>query len=504
MNTATSFFSSVVRGFTWIGLGIVTQGLVRVGVLAVMARLVSPRDFGLVGIAFIFTNFAERVGQIGVGSAFVQRAEVTDDDKKTALILSLLSGCGIAGILSGSAPYVATMFSEPEVVPVLSALALGFIIDGFGVVSDSILQRDLRFREIVRAESVALVVGVAGVGITLGVMGWGVWALVCSNLVFRFFRTSLLVLACPITRGGAFSVASAKRLMSTGVGFSLGRVLNFLSLQGDNFVVGRVLGTEVLGMYTRAYQAMTLPAMYVGQAFDRVLFPALAQKQEDPGSLKRGLLGTLEMATLVALPVSVGMHLLSEELILVLFGTKWRAIIPVLSILSLGVFFRTAYKCSDVLIRSQGRVYNYAAGQALYTMVIVVGSFVGAMVSGVTGVAYAVVVGVAVNYVVMTRLAGALVQASPREVLDSHIPGLWVSAWMWAGLTLCLPSIRGVTTTPLVVLATAVIVAVVAGLVGGVCARPFVRSSLLYKLVQRALNRRTCSPRSAFPQPSVR
>lgn len=476
-----------MRGFTWIGLGIITQGLIRVGVLAVMARLVSPRDFGLIGIAFIFTNFAERIGQIGVGAAFVQRSEVSDDDRKTAWCLSIISGLGIALILSACAPYVATFFKEPQVVPILRALAFGFVVDGVGVVSDSLLQRDLKFREIVRAETAALVAGIAGVGIILGVLGWGVWALVASNLAFRFLRTTLLVASCPVSFKGSVSVVSAKRLLSTGVGFSLGKVLNFLSLQGDNFVVGRVLGAEVLGMYTRAYQAMTLPAMYVGQAFDRVLFPAMAQKQADVASLKRGLLGTLEVATLVALPVSVGMHLLSQELVVVLFGERWRAIIPVLSILSLGVFFRTTYKCSDVLIRSQGRVYNYAAGQACYTAVIVIGSFFGATHYGITGVAYAVVVGVAVNYLVMTRIAASLVRASWREVFRSHLPGMWASAWIWMALSMGLPFLRDSRTAPSIVLIVGTMVGCLTALVALCIARPLLGSSLVFNVVKGRL-----------------
>ena len=479
----------MLKGFTWIGFGIVTQGLIRVGVLAIMARLVAPRDFGLIGIAFIFTNFAERVGQIGVGAAFVQRSDVSDNDRKTAFFLSFLSGLGIALILTASAPYVARFFHEPEVVPILIALALGFVIDGLGVVSDSLLQRELKFREIVRVETFSLVVGIAVVGVVLGFLGWGVWALVYSNLAFRFLRSGLLLISYPVSMRGTISVQSARRLLSTGVGFSLGRVLNFLSLQGDNFVVGRVLGAEVLGMYTRAYQAMTLPAMYVGQAFDRVLFPALAQKQENLEALKRGLLGTLEIATLVALPVSVGMHLLSDELVLVLFGERWRAIIPVLSILSLGVFFRTTYKCSDVLIRSQGRVYNYAAGQAWYTLVIVIGSFVGARLYGVTGVAYAVVIGVAVNYFVMTRLASSLVRASWREILGSHLHGIWVSAWMWGVLSMTLPLMRGVVTAPLYVLLAAGLIGSFTALLALAVARPIVGSSLIYEVLKQRLRR---------------
>jgi PST family polysaccharide transporter len=184
------------------------------------------------------------------------------------------------------------------------------------------------------------------------------------------------------------------------------------------------------------------------------------------------------------------MFLLSEEVVIVLFGERWRAIIPVLSILSLGVFFRTTYKCSDVLIRSQGRVYNYAAGQAWYTLVIVGGSFIGATLYGVAGVAYAVVIGVAVNYVVMTRLAASLVRASFRDVVESHLPGMWVSAWMWGALSVTLPYIRGSGATPFVILVSATCLGVTIAFVAFLVARPVLGASFAQDLVRKALLRR--------------
>jgi PST family polysaccharide transporter len=425
-----SLLSSVLNGVQWVGFGIVTQVGLRVAVLAVMARLIAPRDFGLFAIALIFTSFAERLGQVGVGAAFVQRADVDENDLKTAFVLSLGSGFLIAAALCGIAPVAATFFHEVDLRMIIAVLSLGFIFDGFGVVSDGMLQRELRFKEIVKAETLSFVLGLVLVGVALGVAGLGVWALVGANLAMRASKSTLLIWARPVSLHGAFSILRAKRLLSIGVGFSLGKILNFLSLQGDNFVVGRLLGAEALGMYTRAYQAMTLPAMYVGQAFERVLFPALSQKQDDLPMLRKGLLSTLEISALVALPVSVGMFFLSEEIVLVLFGETWRPIIPVLTILSCGVFFRAAYKCSDVLIRSKGNVYAYAARQAVYTLVIVCGSLIGAILDGTQGVAYAVVGGVMVNYVLMTRLAGKLTEVAPRDLLQIHMPGAWVALWI--------------------------------------------------------------------------
>ncbi len=485
-----SFLSSVLHGVQWVGLGIVVQVGLRVGVLAIMARLVPPRDFGLFAIALIFTSFAERLGQVGVGAAFVQRAEVDADDLKTAVILSLGSGCLIAAALCGFSPLAATFFHEVDLSLIIAALSLGFIVDGVGVVSDGLLQRELRFREIVKVETLSFIVGLVIIGVTLGFFGLGVWALVGGNLTMRVSKAALFVWTRPVSLHGSFSMIRARRLLSTGFGFSLGKILNFLSLQGDNFVVGRLLGAEALGMYTRAYQAMTLPAMYVGQAFERVLFPALSQKQDDIPTLRKGLLSTLEISALVALPVSVGMYLLSEEIVLVLFGEVWRPIIPVLTVLSCGVFFRAAYKCSDVLIRSKGNVYKDAARQGVYTAVIVLGSLVGARVDGTQGVAYAVVGGVMVNYLLMTRLAGKLAEVSIADLVRVHLPGMWVALWVGVSLAWIVPSLRGHGLAPWQTLSISIISALVVAGASWFLSGPLATGSYLRPLIASLSRRR--------------
>ncbi|MEY4669275.1 MAG: hypothetical protein RL518_1974 [Pseudomonadota bacterium] len=485
-----SLLSSVVNSIKWVGLGIVVQMGLRVGVLAVMARLVAPRDFGLLAIAFVFTSFAERLGQVGVGAAFVQRAEVDADDLKTALFLSLGSGIAIAAALCAIAPFAANFFHEEELRAIIVVLSIGFVLDGIGVVSDGMLQRELRFREIVKVETASFVFGLVLVGIVLGALDFGVWALVVANLAMRGSKAALLVISRPISLSGRFSSMRAKRLLSTGIGFSLGKVLNFLSLQGDNFVVGRLLGAEALGMYTRAYQAMTLPAMYVGQAFERVLFPALSQKQDDVSTLRKGLLSTLEISALVALPVSIGMYFLSEEIVLVLFGEIWRPIIPVLKVLSCGVFFRAAYKCSDVLIRSKGDVYAYAARQAVYTAVIVLGSLYGGWMGGLQGVAYAVVAGVITNYLLMTHLAGGIAEATTAELVRSHVPGSWVALWVGIALASALPVLRAQAFAPWQILIIAVLGSLVVGIASWLLSGRLATGSHVYALMAGLLRKR--------------
>lgn len=421
------------------------QGVSKLIVLVCLTRLLDPAHFGIMGIALIFTSFAERLGQIGVGSALVQREHLSDEDIRAGAFLSLISGLIIFACLACAAPFIADFFHAPLVVPVLRVLALIFIVDGLSIVSDSMLQRNLKFRELVLADNFSYIFGNLLVGIVLAWLDFGVWALVFATLSTRILRSIMLLRLDPRpVFCTSCNLSSAKTLVCTGVGYSLGRILSFLSLQGDNFVVGRVLGVSMLGMYSRGYQLMTLPATYLGQVLERVLFPAMAKKQSDLPTLRNIFFGSIELVTIVALPASVFMYFLAPEIVRVLFGTRWLDLIPVLQILSFGVFFRTAYKCGDTLARSMGAPYALALRQLIYTLCIVLGAWLGAQNWGLEGVAVAVVVAVAVNYFLMARLSREFLQIGWGQVFRAHSCGVWVSIVIALGLWITLPLVHAV------------------------------------------------------------
>ncbi len=418
----------VLSGLAWMYLSALIGGVSRLVVLAILARLLSPRDFGLMGIALICTSFAERLGQVGVGPALVQRESVDADDVVTGAVLSALCGLVMMAVLWLLAPFVAALFREPLVSPLVRVLSLAFFIDGLAVTSDSLLQRSLGFRSMMLVENVSYVLGIGVVGAGLAMLGLGVWALVAAHVAMRTLRTGLLYWIAPSVPGsGRFNRARVRGLLYMGGGFSLGRILNFASLQGDNFVVGRVLGMEALGFYSRAYQLMALPAVYVAQVIERVLFPVLSKEQGHPERLREAFLSVLEILTLVSLPTGVFLFLAAPEVVEVLFGPRWSPVVPVLSVLSFGVFFRTAYKCSDTVARSVGAVYQYALQQGVYSVAILLGSLLGAYAAGSEGVAVGVVAAVAINYLFMTRLSARLLVLPIRELLRGHISGVFVS-----------------------------------------------------------------------------
>ena len=494
----------IASGVRWTYLSLVVQAIVKIAVIFILARLLGPREFGLLGYALMCTTFLERVAQLGVGPALVQQRNIDDDMLRTAQVLSIASGVLSMLAIYCGAGLVAAFFSEPELRLMLQVLSVGCFIEALSVISDSLLQRELRFREIMIAETLSYFAAMGLIAILLAYLGFGVWALVMATLVLKIIRWSVLWYCAPAVQFGVWSARHARELARVSLGFSLGRLFNFFSLQGDNFVVGRILGVDALGMYTRAYQLMTLPAMYVGQIFERVMFPAMARTQASSVALRVQFLFSLEAIGLIAMPAGVLLYLLGHEIVVVGFGERWEPVVPVVSVLSFGVFFRTAYKCSDTVVRSQGAVYNYALRQVVYTMLIVGGAWSGATLAGLHGVAVGVVMAIALNYLSMTLVSKKIVQVSWRELIGAHLPGLNIALWCGIGVYAAHEWISNLTASAFIMLVISGLSGVLAGLTGGLIMWGLLPSRVLTFAMemwsaQRLRRQRSTSPSLAVP-----
>lgn len=438
--------ASIFRGVVWTYVGVFLQGLLKIVSLGVVARLIQPHEFGLLSYALLCTGIIERLGQLGVGSALVQRQELTHRTTYVARRLNLGLGCIVALGVFGCAGICARFFDQPALHQILQVLSFGCLIEALTVVPDALLQRKMAFKKIVSADNGSYFISMVVICPFLAWKGMGVWALVIAILCMKIVRFGLLSIAAP-PRGimGRWDCSRARELLRVGLGFSIARVLNCISLQGDNFVVGKMFGADALGLYTRGYQLMTLPAMLLGQIYERVMFPAMSKLQDRSESLNRTFLVSIEVMTLLALPAGLILSLCSAEVITIVFGKNWLGVAPIVSVLSYGVFFRATYKCSDATIRALGAVYRYAVRQGIYSATVLLAVVTGAYLEGSIGVAWGVVIAVAVNYATLTWLAVKLLGTSAEGLFQAHLPGIALFFWCWLGLAMYLPVVRQAT-----------------------------------------------------------
>jgi O-antigen/teichoic acid export membrane protein len=413
----------VLAGWLWLSTSGGIQGLLTALTLAILARLLTPADVGLVAAALLASNFSRLLPEAVVGAALIQRPELRPAHVRTAVAIALATGTGTLILLWALAPLIGVFLRVPGLAPVIRALACIQPVLAIGVVPEALLRRGLRFRSVAQARAVSSVLGYGAIGTGLALLGARHWALVGASAAQALVMTALVLRAerCPLRPG--FERRAARELMTFSGGFLLARVGNYAAGNGDNLVVARWLGPAALGAYDRAYQLMAAPAMLLGQALDEVLFPALSQVQSDRPLVATAYRRGVGAVGLVMLPASVVLCILAPEIVLVLLGTAWSAVTVPFRILALGLLFRTSYKISDAFARALGAVYRRAWRQWAFAALVIGGALAG-RAWGTAGVASAVVLALAANFLLQAHLILGLVGLDWRRFAEAHGPGV--------------------------------------------------------------------------------
>ena len=397
-------------GFAWLFSGTLAQYLVQFAAIAILARLLTPADFGVVASSMAIIGFAAIFSELGVGPALVQKADIDAVDVGTSNVLSLLAGVALAATAILLAEPLARVLRIPELRDVLVWLSPALVFSSAGVVATCMLQRDLRFRAIAIVNLLSYAIAYLGVAVPMALLGHGVWSLVFAHLVQTALTAALSWRLAPHAWHLRGSFVAARRLLRFGAGYSLGRIANVVAMQGDNLLVGRLLGASALGYYSRAYQLMVMPAMLIGGVIDRVLFPTMAGLRHDRALVARTFARSIAVAAMLAFPLSGMMVVLADEIILVVFGPQWLPSVPAFQMLAACLYFRLSYKLSDSLAHAEGAVYAKLWRQTAYALAVIVAAWAGHY-HGIAGIAAGVSLAVAFNYLLMLHLSRKLLGA---------------------------------------------------------------------------------------------
>ncbi len=343
-----------VKGAGWTAVQVWGSRLVSTVVFLLLARLLEPRQFGVVALAAVFTAFLEVLVNMGFADALVQRADLDDDHLQTAWWTSIGAATVIAlATVAGAGP-LGQLTGEPRIVPVVRALALGFLLAAANTVPNALLRRRLRFRAIAVRFTVANLLSGA-FAIALALAGAGVWALVAKSLV----QTGIgLVLSLANARWRPrlrFSRERLRDLLPFGAKATGINVLQFTGRHTDDLLIGSFIGVTALGFYSVAYQLLIIILTVVTSTIDLVALPTFARLQDDRPRMARGYLTAVRMSSLLGFLVFAATAALAPELVRTLFGTKWRRSVPVMQILALSAFLAPSISFAGTVLKAAGR-----------------------------------------------------------------------------------------------------------------------------------------------------
>jgi len=416
-----------VSSVNWNLLRVAIQTVLGLGVGILLARMLPPEDFGLLASAMIFIGLAETIGSLGMGSAVIQRPNLTEAQRRIAATLSLLMGLVLTLLVVALAPLLALAFDNTQVTLVVRVMAISLFLSALSAVSRGLLMRRLDFKLLFFIELVSYVSGYAGLSLLLVFNDFGVWSLVWGALLSIGLSSVLVLWFEPLRLQWRLAREDVLSLLHFGGGMSLNSIINYFAANVDYFAIGKFLNQHSLGLYSRAYHLVTLPLTKIATTLTSVMFPAYSEIQANPKRVREIYYRVIQVVSLVIFPVMMSFSASAEFIIVGLYGDNWRDAVEAFRILAIAGIFKVIFHLAGPVVQATGHVYQEVRRQAVYLLVLAVGCFSVAD-RGIEAVACVVVVGSLWLYLSMAKLALDIVGGLWRDFFMAQLPGLALGA----------------------------------------------------------------------------
>jgi O-antigen/teichoic acid export membrane protein len=420
-----------IAGLGWsLGTQVLSQGS-RFLISVILARLIVPADFGLLGMVLVFTGFAGLFGDFGFGQSLIQREKIEERHRSSVFWLSLAIGFLLAGITVVAAPPTAHFYREPRLVPVMMLIAVSFPLGSLGTVQKALLSRDMKFRALGLIDVATTVIsGLAA--ILLALRGFGVWSLVWQQIlsyVGAMIGMWWVLGWRPHLTFDRGAVAELFGFSANLTGFS---VVNYWFRNGDNLLIGRYFGSAPLGIYSRAYSLMLLPLSQVTWVMAGVMFPALSKLQNDKMRVKNIYIRMVSIIGLITFPMMLGLLVVSDHFVLALYGPAWAEMIPVLRIFCILGMAQGISSTVGLIFQSQGRTDWMFWWGSFSGGVSMVGIIIGVWMGSLAAIATCLLCVGILLVIPSFSIAGRLIGMTVREVLRAA-SGVFSCAAVMAG-----------------------------------------------------------------------
>jgi O-antigen/teichoic acid export membrane protein len=423
--------SQVSHGVRW-GLiaSIVTQ-VGRFGFMMALMRLLGPQNFGIVAQAAVYIAITQILLNLGLATYIIQRPQINKADVGSAMWINVLIGSALAVSTLVAAPTLASFFRSGELTLVLRVLSVAFVLKAFSVVPTALLNRNMRFRTLGFAEIMATFVS-GTLGVAAALNGAGYWALVIQTLSF-----DALYLAIVLHRTGrpefTWSTAAARRLWAFGSRVMGADIVNYVSDNGDKFLIARFLGATPLALYNLAYRVLTLPVQFLTQA-GRVILPTFSRVQGDRERLARAFLQSSETLAIALFPAMTLTILCAPLGVPLVFGEAWAPAVVPLQLLAVMTAMHLLATLTGPVVLAVGRA-NWEFRWSMVTAAVALPAFAIGLQWGIIGVA-ASYLGLAIvlnpiRFLIIQRLIpisarGYLRALAPAAVCSAVLSGVWL------------------------------------------------------------------------------
>lgn len=407
----------------WSSAGTIANAVMQIGYTSAMARLLAPEAFGLVALSAVILRFGYYFANLGLNQAIIQKEELTSENIRAAFTSSALLGAIFTVLAWVLAPYATLIFDMPEVVPIVRVMSLAFVVGGVSATATSLLQRNMRFKELSIVETASYVISYLGVGILLAWLDFGVWSLVYASLV----QQALVAIGAhamarhnvlPVVRWEAY-----RALLAYGSKMSVISFFEFIYTELATLLIGRVFGAYKLGIYNRAFMLVNLPMYNLTRTVSRVVFPSFSKLQTETEKLSRVYLSSTTLLATLIIPVCLGIMVAAPEIVHVVLGDQWLEAIPVLQVLSLAIPLSFVTMFAGIVCDAKA-VLNWKIVITITLIVVISGLFFLLRDYGLVGFGFALLISELVRIGMYQTLMKKILYLSYWKQLRVYLPGI--------------------------------------------------------------------------------
>lgn len=369
--------AKVISGLKWEATAKLAGQLVTWGFTILVMRLLEPKDYGLMAMAMLFVSFLHLFKEMGMGAAIVQKKDIDAEILRRIFGAAIILNSTLFLLLFLSSPIIADFFGESRLTNLIRILSIQFLIIPFEIIPYSLLLKKMQYRGKSLVELGAAVSG-GSTALLFAYLGFGIWALVAGTILQTLVRVAGLNVISPYLEKPCFSLKGLRNVLSFGGLVTIEQTLWFLYSQADVFIIGKLLGSKLLGFYSVSMHLASLPMQKINSVLNQVAFPAFSHIQGNQELVTNYLAKSLRLVNMFSFPVFFGIAVIAEEAVLVLLGEKWRAAILPMTILSVIMPIRMASNLFPTVARGVGRpdinVINLIIASVIMPAAFVIGS----------------------------------------------------------------------------------------------------------------------------------
>lgn len=424
----------VGRGVMWSYLTFaIGKAMVLVSTV-ILARILTPADFGLVGLASVMAGYLGTLHTFGVGEAFIQSKFGSEESANATFVLSVASGILLFLVSVIITPLVVIFFREPRIQVIFPVLAFTYVLTGLTTIHDALLVKQLKFQKRL-LPTLAQYISKGIASITLALMGFGVWSIVWGVIIGTVAKSITLIFVSPWKPTRAWNPQVTREIFGFGKFMVLQNIFGALEDNIDYLIVGRRLGVTDLGLYTLGYRAPELAIISLPGVISSVAYPTYAKLQGDISELQRSVRKTVQLVSWVAIPAGVGLAILTPAFILTFYTSKWESAIPVMQLLSLyAMVYTLSYNFGDAY-KAMGRP-DILSKISISTIAFTIFALWLGSHYGIAGVAWAhlsrVIILLGIQIVIVKKVLGVppmhILEGITRALLSALVMALVMSA----------------------------------------------------------------------------